>query len=96
MDEAVVARIKVKPGMEKEALEALRGLVAATRQEEGCICYILHRSTDDPSQFVFYENWAGKEALQRHMESPHFLAWRARAADLLEGPSEVTLWEKVG
>lgn len=93
---SVVARIKAKPGMEKEVFEALTGLVAPTRREEGCICYILHRSTDDPAQFIFYENWIGTEALQRHMESPHFLAWRARAADLLAEPPEVTLWEKVG
>lgn len=92
----VVARIKAKPGMEKEVLEALTGLVASTRQEEGCICYLLHRSADDPAQFIFYENWSGKEALQRHMESPHFLAWRDRAAALLAEPPEVSLWEKVG
>ena len=70
-------------------------LVAATRAEEGCINYDLHQASSDPTLFLFYENWEGKEALDKHSQSPHIKAWRARANDLLAAPTEVTLWEMV-
>jgi quinol monooxygenase YgiN len=43
-----------------------------SRKEPGCLLYIAHRSIDNPSNFVFYEQYKDEAALQAHRESPHF------------------------
>lgn len=99
MDEkrvTVVARIKVRIGKEEEAKKELFALVASTRSEPGCINYDLHQALDDPSLFMFHENWKSKEDLDKHMQTEHFKAWTEKAGSLLGGPSDVTLWQMIG
>jgi quinol monooxygenase YgiN len=91
----VIARIKAKAGMEEKVKGKLLSLVTSTRSEAGCINYDLHQSVDDQRLFVFYENWVSKEDLDKHLEMPYLKAWREEAKDLLEGPTEVTLWEMI-
>jgi quinol monooxygenase YgiN len=71
----VVAKVVAK----SESVTALRTellrLLAPTRQEEGCIEYRLHQDNQDPTVFIFYENWQDRAALDRHMASPHFTAY---------------------
>ena len=90
----VIARIHAKPGMEDETRKVLQGLLAPTRAEAGCINYDMHHSGDDPAQFVFYENWTSKEALDQHLATPHLKAFMENAPRLLTQPVEITLWEK--
>lgn len=92
----VTATIRIHEQGIDTAVELLAGLVAATRKEEGCIDYVLHRSTDEPGTFLFYENWLDLPALERHMQTPHFLHWRQEAAAILAAPPEVRLWHKQG
>ena len=61
----LVAMVKAKPGQEEAVQEALMALVEPTRKEPGCLCYNLHQSKSDKTQFMFYEQWASKEALIR-------------------------------
>ena len=88
----VIANIRSKPGREQEVKEALLGLCSPTRAEKGCINYDLHQSPDDPTLFLFHENWASKRDLDAHSQSPHLQSWRKRAAELLVEPTRVTLW----
>lgn len=91
----VIARTKARPGMEERLTEAAGALVGPTRQEEGCINYDLHRSADDPSELVFYENWRSKEDLDRHLESPHVKKVLEQLPELSENGVEITLFEMV-
>jgi quinol monooxygenase YgiN len=91
----VTAVVRMKGEVSDKVRGLLAHLVTETRKEAGCIDYVLHRSADEPGAFLFYENWVTREALDRHMETPHFLRWRTEAAELLAGPPEVKLWEKV-
>jgi quinol monooxygenase YgiN len=91
----VYARFKAKEGKTDEVKRALSGLISPTRAEEGCISYDLHQSTDDPSQFMFYETWTTKEAIDRHMQTPHVSALVARVDELVETPFEISTWEKL-
>ena len=92
----VVARIKAKVGMEEQVRQRVMSLMGPTRSEPGCINYDLHQSVDDKSLFLLYENWVSKDDLDKHLEMPYLKAWREEAKDLLEKPTEVTLWEKLG
>lgn len=67
----VVATMKAKPGKETEVEQALRGLVAPTHAEPGCLRYALHRAFDDPTRLVLIERWKTREDLDKHFTSPH-------------------------
>ena len=91
----VVAEMKAKPGKEAELRAAALALIGPTRKEEGCVQYDLHVHLADPGRLVFYENWTSAEHLERHAASPHLQAFRALAADLLEGPSRVERYRRI-
>jgi quinol monooxygenase YgiN len=80
----LVAMVKAKPGQEDAVKEVLLSLVEPTRKESGCLCYNLHQSKSDKSQFMFYEQWAGKEALDAHGQTPHLKSLGERLKDRVE------------
>ena len=94
----VIAYIKVRPGLEERAKQVLLGAVAHTREEGGCLNYDLHQSTTDPTEFLFYENWASEEAFKAHSASTasHRLALGQQLSGLVDGPARVTFWQRVG
>lgn len=69
----VIAKIKANQNSLEKVNSELQKLVEPTRNENGCIDYILHQDNDDPSIFIFYENWETSVDLDAHMESEHFL-----------------------
>lgn len=91
----VMALITGKDGSKSDLEKALRAVVPTVRQEEGCLRYDLHQSSDDKPVFMFYETWQSREALAAHSKSPHMLEMRERVKDLVAGPSEITLWSAV-
>jgi quinol monooxygenase YgiN len=90
---ALVVMMHAKPGQELLLQAELSALIRPTRKEEGCILYDLHRSTDIPSDFLFYEVWASRDAHAEHKRTPHFLRWNARK-DTLLAAKESTFWKK--
>lgn len=91
----VVAEITAKPGKEEDLRAALLALVEPTRKEEGCVEYDLHVSTDSPGAFVFYENWTSREALDRHLASPHLERFKARMDELLASPPRILTYTRI-
>jgi quinol monooxygenase YgiN len=67
----VVATIQVKQGSEDDALAAFTASIPPTHEEDGCLGYALHRDRDDPTRFIFVEQWASAEALEAHGHQPH-------------------------
>jgi quinol monooxygenase YgiN len=90
---ALVVLLHAKPGQELLLQAELSALIRPTRKEEGCILYDLHRSTDIPGDFLFYEIWASRDAHAEHKRTPHFLRWNARK-DTLLAAKESTFWKK--
>jgi quinol monooxygenase YgiN len=70
----LLAQLQAKEGEEEAVGKALLAMVGPTRKEAGCLCYNLHQAKQDKSQFMFYEQWASKEALAAHGQSPHMKA----------------------
>jgi autoinducer 2-degrading protein len=60
------------PGHENEVAEIFTKLQAASRQEPGCLMYIVHRHKDDPRHFFIYEQYRDEAALKAHRDTPHF------------------------
>jgi quinol monooxygenase YgiN len=89
----VLARVRARSEAVEQVKQECLALVAPSRAEEGCLNYDLHQSTDDPTRFVFYENWTSREALERHLLRPHSLRFDERTNGLLAEEEEITFWE---
>jgi quinol monooxygenase YgiN len=86
---------QARPGKEAELHKTLLGLLAPARAEAGCINYDLHIAPDDPSKFLFYENWASKAHHEAHDKTQHVQNLRARINEISLPPVK-GLWEKIG
>jgi quinol monooxygenase YgiN len=91
----VIAKVRAKPGRERDVERELRALVAPTRAEKGCINYDLHVSHQDARVFMFHENWTDRTALDAHAASPHMIAWREKQGDMLAHGVEISLFEMI-
>ena len=80
----LTAIVKAKSGQEEAVREVLLGMVEPTRKETGCLCYNLHQSKSDKTQFMFYEQWASKDALDAHGKTPHMKALGGKLKDKTE------------
>lgn len=81
----VIAHMKAAEGKEDELRDALEALVEPTSQEEGCVNYDLHESSEEPGRFFFYENWESGTHLDAHLGAPHVQDFAARVGDLVDG-----------
>ena len=61
-----------KPGHEEAVAETFRKLTTASRQESGCLMYLVHRHQTDSQCFFIYEQYRDDYALEAHRQSAHF------------------------
>ncbi len=61
-----------KEGHEAEVAKVFTVLQAESRNEPGCLMYIVHRHRTDPRRFFIYEQYRDDTALEAHRGSPHF------------------------
>ena len=73
----VVANIKANADKVELVRAELLKLIDVTRAEEGCINYDLHQDNEDPTHFMFYENWESRELWQKHMANQHLADYMA-------------------
>ncbi|MFN6563144.1 MAG: putative quinol monooxygenase [Nostoc sp. ChiSLP01] len=79
----VVARVIALPNKVEEIKAVLLELIEPTRQEPGAIKYELLQNQYDPTDFTFVEEWTSSEALNTHIDSPHFQAAAAKIQGLV-------------
>lgn len=80
----VVAKlIARKESVETVKTELLK-MVEPTRQEPGCIEYLLCQDNEDPAVFVFYENWESAAALEKHKDTGHYKHYSATVLGMIE------------
>jgi quinol monooxygenase YgiN len=92
----VVAQVKAQPGREGQVRQELLSLVAPSRTDAGCLNYDLHQAVDNPTLFLFHENWTSKAHLDQHLQKPDLQAVLTRVGQLVSEPPQITLWEKIG
>jgi quinol monooxygenase YgiN len=91
----VIATFQAKLGQEAELKKALVSLVAPTHKEAGCLNYDLHVSSEDPTKFLFHENWTSKAHLDAHLKNDHIQVLLPRLDGLCVGLPEIVIWEKI-
>jgi quinol monooxygenase YgiN len=74
----VTLQFQVKPDKIEDAIEFLRKVLPETRSYEGFESIVLHQSMDDPTVFLFYEQWASRANYEA------YLAWRTETGVLAQ------------
>jgi quinol monooxygenase YgiN len=81
-DEIVeVAHVTAMACKDAELLSLLHGLLEPTRKEEGCLRYELNQDAGNPRCFTVTAKFAGRIALEKHLNSRHVKRFAERAAD---------------
>lgn len=91
----IVARVAAKPDQVDAVREILLGLIQPTRDEPGCINYLLLQNETDPTDFTFVELWRDRSAFEAHLETPHFKAAAARLQDKVASPPDIRRYHVV-
>ena len=90
----LIVQLRAREGQETILEAELRGMVAPTRKEDGCLRYDLYRSVDTPGALLLHEVWESRDAHTEHTHSAHFLRWNARKDALLAG-RDAAFWRQI-
>jgi quinol monooxygenase YgiN len=88
--------IQAAPGKGPELLEHLQALLAPSRNEPGCLKYMLHTDPEDQDKLMFYEEFADQAALDAHIAAPYFQAFLRYRESCDPDPQQsavVTRWQ---
>ena len=85
----LLAVIRPRPERLAEAEQALRGLMAGTRAEPGCVFMELTTDDQDPSTWVMFEKFRSRADWEEHMLTDHVRDGNALLVDLLREPTEL-------
>ena len=88
----VVATITPNPGQMDAVEAALKELIPAVQEEDGCEKYSLHRGSDC---FVFIEKWRDMEALGTHGANENMKLFGQKLAGLVGGRPDIKVLEAV-
>lgn len=78
----ITAILKPKENKADQLLAELNKVLEASRNEAGCLNYVLHQSIEDDT-FVLHETYKDKDALESHVDSSHYKEYRTNTADLV-------------
>ena len=96
MELFIFGRFHARPGDESAVEEALRGVVAPSREEAGCVGIQAFRSTRDPRLFYIHSRWVDEAAFEHHATLPHTVRFIERVQALIDHPLDVTRARPVG
>jgi quinol monooxygenase YgiN len=57
-------------------------MMAATREEPGCISYTFSADLGDESLFHIFEEWESQEALDAHFQAPHMAVFQGKLGEI--------------
>lgn len=92
----IIAKLKVHAGKEA-AFEAVAAEMVeyVKKNEPGTRTYIMHKSTADPTEYVFYEVYVDQAAAGAHSSSEQMMKFFAATRGLLAGHPEIGMYEEV-
>jgi quinol monooxygenase YgiN len=85
----VVGRVRTDAEKRAELVQIARTVVAASRQDEGCISYRFYEDTEVANDFVFIEEWESDDALQKHFATAHIAEFMRAVPAALTAPPDV-------
>ncbi len=85
----VVGRV-TSDGEKRDALiEVAQAVARASRAEDGCVSYRFYEDTELGNEFVFVEEWADQQALDRHFATDHIAVFMRSIPATITSPPDV-------
>ena len=91
----VVVILEAKPGKDTELKQALMQVILPSRAEKSCLEYRLHQDSENPNQFILYENWESKEEHQAQFNKPYIIELGNQISELLAKPFQVYFAQEI-
>jgi quinol monooxygenase YgiN len=91
----IIARFLARDGHAEAAADLLRGFLAPSRAEDGCLFYDLYRDQDNRNLFVIVDGWRDRAAFDGHAASAHVAATLAALAPHLDGDPVIATLDRV-
>jgi quinol monooxygenase YgiN len=85
----VTGRAHVPAAHRSRFAEVATEMCTRSRADDGCVGYRVYEDLEQPEHYVFVEEWADEDALQRHFAQPHTGVFMRGLAGLLSAPAEV-------
>lgn len=87
VEEPAVIRLNVfytvsEEANREKAVEIAKELVAASRQDAGCISYDMYASATTPGEYIIIEIWENDSVLDIHSNAPHFTTYVPQLREL--------------
>jgi quinol monooxygenase YgiN len=92
----VVGRVRCRSEQRDELVALMRRMQDDSRREEGCLRYGFFAAVEDPLSFVAVEEWADREALDRHFAQEHLQDFARNLLELVDSRPEVAIHEIAG
>jgi quinol monooxygenase YgiN len=89
----VIGRVQCPPERRNELVAQLEEMQDNSRREDGCLRYGFFEAVEDPLSFIAVEEWADREALDRHFNQPHLHEFSRRLLELISARPEVAIHE---
>ena len=90
----VIAKLKVKPDQAARFEEEVGKMIAHVQANEpGTTSYVCHRSTADPTVYLFYEVYQDQAAFAAHGGSPAMQAFFGALRGVVDGRPELEMYE---
>jgi quinol monooxygenase YgiN len=92
----VIGRVRCEADRRDRLIALFEQMQDASRAEDGCIRYGFFAAVEDPLSFVAVEEWADREALDRHFAQPHLVEFSRGLLATVSAPPEVAIHEIAG
>ncbi len=87
----VIGRVACRPEQREELVGLLEEMQDRSRSEEGCLSYGFFEAIELPNSFIAVEEWASRQALDRHFAQPHLAEFAAKLPAAIDGTPSVEL-----
>ncbi|GAK24410.1 hypothetical protein JCM19052_5071 [Vibrio sp. JCM 19052] len=91
----LTAAFHAKPDCVSQLKQALEAMLEPTRNETGCVRYHLFQDKNDPSQFLFQEQFADQAAFDEHCKTVHFQTLLSEIDGLLASEPKITFLDEL-
>jgi autoinducer 2-degrading protein len=78
-----LVRVFVKPERVADFIELIKANHIGSIAEPGCLRFDVAQSVDDATRFVLWECYVDEAAAKEHKTTPHYLSFKAGAADMM-------------
>jgi quinol monooxygenase YgiN len=89
----VIGRVRCDPARRDELVALMERMQDNSRREDGCLRYGFFAAVEDPLSFVAVEEWADREALDRHFAQPHLQEFTRGLLAVVSEQPEVAIHE---